>query len=109
MNTPRTLLNNLALVGDELALAWNDGTETYIGLESLRRLCPCAVCQGEADVLGMVQRPERTYHQNSFQLRSIAPLGGYALHLEWADGHNSGIYSFDYLRALPKAPSTSLS
>ena len=104
MSTPITRLNHLALIGEELALVWNDGLESYIPLETLRRLCPCAVCQGEADVLGLVQRPERTYRENSFQLRSVRPVGGYALHMDWADGHNSGFYSFDYLRSIPQAP-----
>ena len=40
---------NIQQIGDELAIAWNDGTESFIKLETLRRACPCAACGGEPD------------------------------------------------------------
>jgi DUF971 family protein len=88
------------MIGDELALAWSDGAETFFPLETLRRNCPCAVCQGEADVMGHVERPERTFTAQSFTLRQVQNIGGYALQPYWADGHSSGLYSFRYLREL---------
>ncbi|MEK0446295.1 MAG: hypothetical protein RLZZ399_1616 [Verrucomicrobiota bacterium] len=91
---------HIAHVGQELAIAWNDGKESFIALESLRRGCPCAVCQGEADVMGNVERPERTFSQGSFDLRGYQIIGGYALQMNWADGHGTGLYSFTYLRGL---------
>jgi DUF971 family protein len=96
----RLQLVNLAVVGDELALAWSDGEESFFGLEELRRLCPCAVCQGEADVLGRVDRPRVQYSPSSFVLKRCAPVGGYALQPLWSDGHDSGLYTYRYLRAL---------
>jgi DUF971 family protein len=33
-------------------------------------------------------------------LKDLAQVGNYALGLTWADTHNSGIYTFRYLRAL---------
>jgi DUF971 family protein len=53
-------------------------------------------------VLGNVYRPNVTYTQNSFQLRGFSLLG-YALQPQWADGHNTGIYSFQYLRRLAES------
>jgi DUF971 family protein len=41
-----------------------------------------------------------TYADNSFQLNGFSLVGGYALQPNWADGHNTGIYSFQYLRRL---------
>jgi ATP-binding protein involved in chromosome partitioning len=32
--------------------------------------------------------------------RVISSIGNYAIGIDWNDGHNSGIYSFDYLRSL---------
>ena len=87
-------------IGNELAVSWNDRVESYIALELLRRSCPCAACGGEPDVMGNVTRPEITYSTDSFVLRAFAPIGGYALQFRWADGHETGIYSFDYLRKL---------
>ena len=34
----------------------------------------------------------------------VAPVGNYALQFEWSDGHKTGIYAFDYLRALCPCP-----
>jgi DUF971 family protein len=97
---------NIQPIGNELAIQWKDGIESYLGLEFLRRACPCAGCGGEPDVLGNISRPAVTYSDDSFVLRAFDAVGGYALRLTWADGHNSGLYSFQYLRRL-SAPVTS--
>ena len=55
--------SNIQQIGDELAIAWNDGTESFLKLELLRRACPCAACGGEPDVLGQVVRPHVSYRQ----------------------------------------------
>jgi DUF971 family protein len=34
----------------------------------------------------------------------VASIGGYAVQPVWADGHNTGIYSYDYLRRVADAP-----
>ncbi len=93
------LINN-TVIGNELALAWGDGSESYIPLESLRKHCPCAVCQGEPDAMGRVVKPTVTHTDRSFQLLSMQQVGGYALQLKWADGHSTGIYTFDLLKNL---------
>jgi DUF971 family protein len=97
-------LQNMAVVGGELALVFNDGFEAYLSLPMLRRACPCAACQGEPDAMGRVIRPRVEHGAGAFELRSIQPVGGYALQPAWADGHASGIYSYDYLRKLAELP-----
>ena len=88
-------------IGTELAIRWDDGAETFIALETLRRHCPCAGCRGERDVMGHLHKgPEQTLTPASFQARRIVRVGGYALQVFWADGHNTGLYSFDYMRSL---------
>ena len=94
---------NLQIIGDELAIAWSDGLETYLRFETLRRFCPCAGCGGEPDVLGNIDKPEVTHTPASFQLRSHQFVGGYAWQPVWADGHSSGLFGFDYLRKLDAA------
>ena len=94
---------NVQQIGNELAIQWNDGAESYLDLEFLRRACPCAACGGEPDVLGNISRPLVSYNEKSFQLAGFQLVGGYALQALWADGHNSGIYSFTYLRRLAQA------
>ena len=87
-------------IGSELAIQWNDQTESYLDLQFLRRACPCAACGGEPDVLGNILRPNVNYSENSFDLAGFQIVGGYALQPRWADGHDTGIYSFQYLRRL---------
>lgn len=88
------------MIGRELAIAWNDGEESFFDLELLRRACPCAACGGEPDVLGRVIRPNVSYAPSSFELASFHIVGGYAVQPRWGDGHDSGIYSFQYLKRL---------
>ena len=86
-------------IGQELAIKWDDGSESFVGLEKLRRHCPCAGCKGEVDVMGnLYKNPDRPLSPQAFQLRTITPVGTYAIQPVWGDGHSSGIYSFDYLR-----------
>ena len=90
-------------IGTELAFKWPDGTESFISLEQLRRACPCAGCKGEMDIMGNLYKgPEVPLRPESFVLRSLVPVGTYAIQPTWGDGHNSGIYSFEYLRRLVK-------
>jgi DUF971 family protein len=85
-------------IGNELAIKWDDGGESYIPLEKLRRACPCAGCKGEMDILGnLYKQPDQTLTAKAFELVKISSVGGYAVQPLWADGHNTGIYSFDYL------------
>jgi DUF971 family protein len=97
---PALQITNLQLIGNELAIAWSDGAETFFELEKLRRACPCATCGGEPDVMGTVIRPTNTYTSRSFMLAGSEFVGGYGLQPRWGDGHSTGIYSFDYLRRL---------
>lgn len=88
-------------VGNELALKWDDGGESFIGLERLRRACPCAGCKGETDIMGNLYiGPEKPLRPESFQLKGVARVGGYAIQPQWGDGHSTGLYSFDMLKRL---------
>ena len=90
---------NRQSIGTELAIQWADGSERFIPLERLRRCCPCAGCQGETDIMGNVYKnPPKPLAANAFELTRLVTVGGYAIQPVWADGHNTGIFSFDYLR-----------
>ncbi len=91
-------------VGQELAIKWDDGTESYLPLEQLRRQCPCATCKGEADIMGQVHKgPDQPLKPSSFELKAVNRVGAYAVQFIWGDGHSTGLYSFDYLARLAKA------
>ena len=86
-------------IGGELAIKWDDGGESFVALEKLRRACPCAGCKGEVDIMGNVYKnPDQPLTPEAFQLVRIVRVGGYAVQPVWADGHATGLYAFDYLR-----------
>ena len=91
-------------IGEELAIKWEDGSESFVRLEKLRRHCPCAGCKGEVDILGNLYKgPDKPLLPPAFQLMRIANVGAYAVQPIWGDGHATGIYSFDYLRKVTGA------
>jgi len=76
-----------------LIVSWDDGHTSTYSLDYLRSWCPCASCQGHA--------PSARYLDlTGAELVHLEPVGNYALARTWADGHNTGIYSFRYLRGL---------
>ena len=95
---------DIQTIGEELAIRWDDGGESFIRLETLRLACPCAGCKGEVDVMGQLHRgPDAQLRPESFQLVRLMHVGGYALQPFWRDGHTSGLFTFDYLRRVAEA------
>jgi DUF971 family protein len=86
-------------IGQELAIKWEDGTESFVSLERLRRACPCAGCKGEMDIFGhLYKNPDKPLPPQAFELVRIEHVGGYALQPVWGDRHASGLFSYDYLK-----------
>ncbi|RME05589.1 MAG: DUF971 domain-containing protein [Anaerolineae bacterium] len=87
-----------------LSIRWSDGHESVYSFTFLRDACPCAECRGGHENMGVLpdaevyQRPEEESPRT--QLQDVQPVGGYAINLAWGDGHNFGIYNWDYLRAI---------
>jgi len=76
-------------------IEWGDGHRGVYPHEILRGYCPCAGCQGHSGTIKFI-----TPSPSQLELEDIAPVGRYGLALKWFDGHDSGIYSYTYLRAL---------
>jgi DUF971 family protein len=81
----------------ELSINWSDDAETKYNAAGLRRACPCAGCINEWTGEKML-RAENIADELSFS--SISIVGRYALNFHFSDGHDTGIYSFDYLRKI---------
>jgi DUF971 family protein len=91
----------------DLNIIWEDETESYISLKYLRDQCPCASCKGETVLLKTFRPPKPTViTPEMYQVKNIEIVGGYAIQITWDDGHNTGIYSWDYLQELNKGQST---
>lgn len=96
MNSPL----NIQLIGQEVAIAWDDGLETYFQAEKLRAASPSASNIGERDVLGNQYGGGGPKTFPGVQVLGWERVGNYALRFDFSDGHRTGLYSFDYLRKL---------
>ncbi len=93
--------------GTGLAIDWKDGHRSHWTFPFLREACPCATCheQREADGRKPGQRrpaPASLLPMYTPPARPLeaTPVGRYAIKFKWADGHESGIYAWEYLRRL---------
>ena len=81
----------------EVSIIWSDGKEIKYEASALRRVCPCAGCVNEWTGERML-KPDSVTDGMSF--KNIAVVGRYALNFNFSDGHDTGIFSFNYLREL---------
>jgi DUF971 family protein len=88
--------------GRTTEIDWADGHKGLYPHEALRGYCPCAVCQGHGGPIHWIETKDEQR-----EIETIETVGGYALALRWSDGHASGIYSYDFLRALCQCPECS--
>ena len=94
---------DLQVIGSELAIRWPDGKESYLSLEELRKRCPCAACCGEPGLTRDLPGAGGKLTAESFRLKGMQTVGGYAIQPTWEDGHGTGIYSWEYLRKITAA------
>ncbi|MEK6619488.1 MAG: DUF971 domain-containing protein [Chloroflexota bacterium] len=78
-------------------VTWDDGQVAEYDWEAMRRACPCAYCSGEGSYRGNVDA-STVFTEGQTTLKEVYPVGRYGLTPEWADGHDTGIYTFKMLR-----------
>ena len=81
----------------EILVEWSDGKLGIYSAKDLRLACPCAGCVNELSGEKMLKSDDVRV---DIRPLSINTVGRYALQISWSDGHNTGIYSFEYLRKL---------
>src|SRR4051794_25591039 len=79
----------------KVAIAWSDGHQSRYEARDLRLACRCAACVDEWTHQSLI-KPDLI--PKSITPKAIEVVGSYALHFTWSDGHNTGIYTYDYLR-----------
>jgi DUF971 family protein len=79
----------------ELELAWSDGSAARIPHRLLRARCRCAECRQDTAQAAVLQ-------VNGVVLIGIVAYGADAVRLKFSDGHDAGIFPFDYLRELAR-------
>ena len=104
MLTPATTPLRLDLKRDQkLDIEWQDGTRCTYPLTLLRSMCPCAMCKEQRE--SAKQRKSLLTvlpgnYSGPLTVVDAQLVGNYAMKIEWSDKHDSGIYSFEYLRSI---------
>ena len=91
-----------------IQIDWKGGHHSKYALAYLRDRCPCASCTGahgtepQASNYSAPQQPSNPFQMFAPTLKMLnaEAVGHYAIRIEWSDGHNTGIYSFDHLREI---------
>jgi DUF971 family protein len=92
--------------GTTMEIGWKDGHQSTYTFAYLRDACPCATCNEErAKSHRQPDEPSAPDAAGPLQMFKPAPrptevaqVGNYAIRFTWNDGHQHGIYSWDYLR-----------
>lgn len=80
-----------------IRIKWEDGHEGVYPNPYLRLNCRCAACVQEWTGEVLI-KPDRV--PRDIQPIKISPVGLYAIHIQWSDGHDTGIYAFSVLREI---------
>ena len=75
-----------------LEISFSDGASFRIPFELMRVYSPSAEVQGHGEGQEVLQTGKRTV-----TLQSLEPVGNYAVQPTFSDGHDTGIFSWDYL------------
>jgi DUF971 family protein len=91
--------------GTGVAIEWKDGHASKWSFAWLRNACPCATCHEEREQSGRKPGEPKPKPQTLLVMYEppvrpveVTPVGKYAMKFKWTDGHESGIYSWEYLR-----------
>ena len=91
-----------------IKIDWKDAHHSEYGLTYLRDKCPCATCTGahgtqtrppEGEAAPQLNNPFPLF-KPALKMLGVEPVGNYAIRINWSDGHNTGIYSYDHLRRI---------
>ena len=101
---PQVFPNRLDVKRDQgITILWSDGRKCVYSLVLLRSMCPCARCKEER----AQKQAKKTLlnvlpgnYTEDLKIAQAEMVGNYAIKLAWTDGHDTGIYSFSYLREL---------
>ncbi len=89
--------------GRRLVIPWSDGHQSEYGWNSLRESCPCVSCRSD-ETNGGISPDQDVFILKptiGYEIDAVKLVGNYALQITWSDGHDTGIYTWDYLRYLP--------
>jgi DUF971 family protein len=88
----------ISLIGDTVAIKWPDGREDYFPMEKLRALSPSADNIGEPDIFGNIHGADPRTEFPGVTVTDYELVGRYAVRFIFSDGHQTGLFSYEYLR-----------
>ncbi len=91
---------DIQLIGSELAIVWEDGSESYFPSEFLRAHSPSAQNIGEKDIFGNQYGGDGAKEFPGVTINGWEFSGNYAIRPMFSDGHSSGLFSWEYLKKL---------
>jgi DUF971 family protein len=94
-DSPRPTAVTLHQASQRLELAFDDGAVFSIPFELMRVCSPSAEVQGHSPEQAVLQVGKR-----GVGITALEPVGHYALRPSFSDGHDSGLFSWDYLYQL---------
>jgi DUF971 family protein len=100
VQTPR----NIQAIGNEIAIAWSDGSETYYTFSALRAASPSAETRGETDIFGQRYGGGQAPAFENVRVVGWERIGNYAIRFDFSDGHRTGLYSYELLLELAQKP-----
>lgn len=103
MNTPTPTDITLDQKRGVLIITWSDSRVCNYPVGPLRMACPCAECRGGHENMGRHNDPKNLLDlapDREYTIERAELVGHYALQFIWNDGHDSGIYTWDYLSRL---------
>src|SRR4051794_40491764 len=89
--------------GNRLRITWSDNQVFDYSVRELRDSCPCATCREKrkAPPASPLQLPIISAAEaQPLRITAMKPVGNYAYSIEFSDGHNTGIYTLETLRAM---------
>jgi DUF971 family protein len=89
---------------DHLRIDWSDGHRSVYAWTHLRANCPCANCREDRNKPPDPFRILKPSELVPLAAVAMPRVGRYAYQIAWSDGHNTGIYTLEYLRALCQCP-----
>jgi DUF971 family protein len=92
--------SDIQLIGTELCILWDDGSESYFPAEFLRRHSPSAQNIGEQDIFGNQYGGDGPKAFPGVTIKGWDFQGNYAMRPTFSDGHSSGLFSWEYLKEL---------
>ncbi|QDV56756.1 DUF971 domain-containing protein [Rosistilla oblonga] len=114
------LPNEIARIADGLRITWSDELVTQYSARQLRDACPCATCREKRrdaepaddeidDAAEASPKPKpkpmtlpvlSPQETRPIAVLGMRPVGNYAYNIAFSDGHDSGLFTFDFLRKL---------